>query len=462
MKIRTDQKLNLQKVLEPAIIGAFFCFLYFYFGVGEYPDSITYMEDNMDREPLYPLILKLFRTLFGNGVYLHVVVLLQNVFAFLVTWYLYAYVTKRFRLQIVFRIAVLTVLLLPHLVTGIFTSSKLILTNAVLSEGITLVLYQLFFTLILKMLLEQEKQSMWKAFIVALVTVFARGHMMPLLLVWMLTAIFFEIRKGEKPGILWRRVGGIVLLTMLAFAIRTVGISSYHLWIHGYYNGNTGGNMTLLTNVLYSADAEDVAQLGDGFSEEEKELLEKAYAGMQECGWTYADAKPTVIGRVLHHEDSHDKIKFEILYAIMEEAIEQRMVQQDPTYARIEMDELAGRYMRGLLPKCIGNWLSTYFYVACGGFIRTVAVLHPVLNGYAVFIYIVAIGLMWYLFKKRKAYDTSMMMALVLLMILANVCATSLTIMCLSRYMIYNMSLFYTAGVVMMQELWRSRKSSSM
>ena len=52
------------------------------------------------------------------------------------------------------------------------------------------------------------------------------------------------------------------------------------------------------------------------------------------------------------------------------------------------------------------------------------------------------------------------MMALVLVMIAANVCATGLTIMCLSRYMIYNTAIFYVAGIVLLQEAWKKRSES--
>lgn len=53
-------------------------------------------------------------------------------------------------------------------------------------------------------------------------------------------------------------------------------------------------------------------------------------------------------------------------------------------------------------------------------------------------------------------------MGTALLFIAANVCATSMTIMCLSRYMIYGFSLFYIALYLLVREvcegrlLWRS------
>lgn len=493
--IETEGKKNIRKFLAPAIIGAFFCFLYVRFGVGEYPDSVTYMENYMDREPLYPLLLKLFKTVLGAGFYLKAVAMMQNLFAALATWYLYSYITRHFEMQAAARMLSMAVLLLPHLLTGVMSSSGIILTNAILSEGITLSLYQLFFTLLLKFLYEKKNRKYAAAaLLTALLAVFARGQMMPMLLIWMVVCIGSELsgmrrnlRRHGKNGNPIReevcvspesrtrrgvmRIFGILLLTVLAFLIRAVGISGYNRLVYGYAQGNTGGNMTILTNVLYSAGPEDVRNLKGRFTQQERELLQAVYDEMQEKGYTYRDAGSGFENRILHHEDSHDKIKFEILYEQFDSFFEQEAGSEgilnglswqeweenksNGTLIRIRMDELAGRYMKAVLPACLGNWINTYFYVAAGGFIRTVAVLHPLLNPAAVFLYIVAIGLMCYLFKKGKVHDAPWMMALVLLMTAANVCATSMMIMCLSRYMIYNMSLFYLAGLVMLQELYR-------
>jgi len=72
-------------------------------------------------------------------------------------------------------------------------------------------------------------------------------------------------------------------------------------------------------------------------------------------------------------------------------------------------------------------------------------VVHPLINLIAFLFYGVSVFLvMWLIFYGRQ-YDTAWIMGTALLFIAANVCATSITIMCLSRYMIYGFSFFYTA-----------------
>ncbi|MDE6419424.1 MAG: hypothetical protein K2K87_02725 [Lachnospiraceae bacterium] len=455
-------KQNIGHILAWVIIGVFFCFLCFYYGVGEYPDSATYMVNNIDREPFYPLLLKGFRAVFGQEVYLKAVIVAQNVFAFLVTGYLYSYVTKYFALNGLFSAGALAVLLMPHLLTGVFASSGIILTNAILSEGVTLSLYQMFFLLLLRMFLGKERQGRYALFswFTALVAVFTRGQMLVLLPIWMVVCIAGVCRKrGGAMRDRVIRISLIVIMTAAVFMIRSAGIRAYNSVVFGHAQGNTGGNMTLLTNVLYSTDAEDVELAARELDEAERTLLVKMDTEILEQHMSFADAGNGVQNKILHHEDCHDKIKFNILYEYLQDFMEQKMPDADAEMIKSEMDALAARYMKAVLPKCIGNWLKTYCYVVLGGFIRTVAVIHPVLNWYALLIYIVAAALMCYLFRRAESRDGAWLMAVVLLMTAANVCATALTIMCLSRYMIYNMALFYLAGLVCVWETVKGRGS---
>ncbi len=455
---------RLEKGLAPCIIGAFFCFLFLYYGVGEYPDSVTYMTYHSDREPLYPLFLMACRALFGSERYLRAAVFLQNAAAFFATWYLYRFLVRQFALCLPLRAAALLILLVPHLLTGVFASSGIILTNAILSEGLTVPLYPLFVTLLLEAFYRQRSMRYWAgAYAMALLLSLARGQLMPLLLVWAVAAAAAagrravkERKSGGAHG--WRRCLLTVFLCALAavsgFALRRAAIAGYHAAMSGSAGAGTGGNVTLLTNVLYSADARAIEEAGRTLGEEDRALLDGIYEAMKSAGLTAGAAGEGFLEKILHHEDSHDKIKFDVLYeALRENAADS--AGGGSFSLRAEMDETAGRLMRAVLPHSIGAWLKTYFYVAAGGFIRTVSLLSPLFSVYALMIYVVAVALMWYLFKRGTDSGAAWMMAAVLLMTAANVCATSLTIMCLSRYMIYNMQIFYLALAACVQELLR-------
>lgn len=477
-------KQHISSFLAPCVIGAFFCFLFLSFGVGQYPDSVTYIGYNTSREPLYPLFLKVCRWLAGEEHFLWLAALLQNVLAFFVNWYLYRFFARQFRLNLLFRIAALLVILAPHLFTSAFTPSGIVLTNAILSEGLAISLYPLFATLLLEAFYREKKRCYLAAsYVTALLLSLARGQLMPMFLVWFVVsaAAFVRSAAKRKPkpdmqeaeeqksgrGMDAKRICGILLVLLIAtafgFVLRQTAMRCYHASMTGgVVQTNTGGNVTLLTNVLYSADEDAVAAAEEVLSDRDAAYLHDIYTQMKEQGLCASDAGSGFHARILHHEDSHDKIKFGILSVLLTSGVRQEWDElPEGSKGGFEMsvdeDKMAGRLMRAVLPHSVGSFIETYLYVAAGGFVRTVSPLSPVFSVYALLIYIVAIALMCYLFKRGKNRESAWMMAAALLMTAANVCATALTIMCLSRYMIYNMTLFYLAGLVCVWELVRGR-----
>lgn len=477
-------KQNISSYLVPCIIGAFFCFLFLFFGVGQYPDSATYIGYNTSREPLYPLFLRACRFIAGEAHFLWLAALLQNVLAFFANWYLYRFFVRQFRLNMLFRIMALLIILAPHLFTCVFAPSGIVLTNAILSEGLTISLYPLFATLLLEAFYREKKGCCLAAsYVTALLLSLARGQLMPLFLVWFVVSAAAFVRSTAKSKLKpdmqeaeeqkhgrrmdAKRICGILfallLATALGFVLRQTAMRCYHASMTGgVVQTNTGGNVTLLTNVLYSADEEAVAAAEEALSDRDAAYLHDIYAQMKERGLCALDADGGFHARILHHEDSHDKIKFGILSVVLTSGVWQEWDElpegsKDGFEMTVEEDKMAGRLMKAVLPHSVGSFFATYLYVAAGGFVRTVSPLSPVFSVYALLIYIVAIALMCYLFKRGKNRESAWMMAAALLMTAANVCATALTIMCLSRYMIYNMTLFYLAGLVCVWELVRGR-----
>jgi len=477
--------------MVPFITGAFFCFLLVFFGVGQYPDSETYLHYYSDREPLYPLFLKVCRMAAGDAHVLWAAVIFQNVLAFFCFWYLYRFITRQFQLNLLFRIAVLLIILMPHLMTSVFTSSGIVLTNAILSEGLTVSLYPLFATILFEAFYREKKGRFLAAsYIVALLLALARGQLMTMLLVWLLVSAAIIVREwillrksqeqsrsaqptekshrsAQSGRVCAISILALFLLTIAGFVIRQSVIHVYHsAMTDGRIRSNTGANVTLLTNVLYCADEQAVLKAADTLSETDAQLLRGLYAQMRSEKLCASDAGDGFHARIWHHEDSHDKIKFDILgeYLRMAAWAERETLPEsaeDGSEIRVIMDKTGGRLMKALLPHCIGSYLTTYLYVAAGGFVRTVSLLSPVFSIYALFIYAAAVVLMCVLFRKAQGRAAAWLMAIVLLMTAANVCATALTIMCLSRYMIYNMSLFYLAGLVCVWEAYRIRRGGT-
>ena len=113
--------------------------------------------------------------------------------------------------------------------------------------------------------------------------------------------------------------------------------------------------------------------------------------------------------------------------------------------------------IRKLLPVCFGQWFYDYVLLCRNGFVRSIAVVHPLINWAALLIYLAAGSLSLYLMCVKKRFEAAFVMGVALLFIAANVCATSITIMCLSRYMIYGFSCFYMAFYLLLREIGKGR-----
>lgn len=160
--------------------------------------------------------------------------------------------------------------------------------------------------------------------------------------------------------------------------------------------------------------------------------------------------------RAQHIEKYHDDIKFLYIEDVFYQYYDHH-VTTDYITQNLLADEVAMKMMKGIFPKCFGTWLKTYFCIAYFGLIRSVAVVHPLLNVAAMGIYVLALFSGVFLWKQKKDSPAIPMMLFAFLFIGANVYAVSITIMCLSRYMIYGFSLFYTSWFLILYELIKPR-----
>jgi hypothetical protein len=171
-------------------------------------------------------------------------------------------------------------------------------------------------------------------------------------------------------------------------------------------------------------------------------------------GNNYKFSPKGLISRAKHHENSHDNIKFDCFYVVAKEYVTETkgITVDDYQLMMVEADNVAGELISSLYPKVFAKWLYNYFAMVAMGLIRSVLVVNPILNWLSVAIYIIAVILTVLAFRKNKTSRAAIFMAVVLLMIVANVTATSLMIMCISRYVLYNLPLFYLALIMLVCE----------
>lgn len=424
----------------------FFAALWLLGTTGIYNDSNQYIAMHIHREPLYSFFLWIFRSLFGETKYLDIVRFLQNgLAAFSVIW-LAESLKKRFAFGQWMEALVCLILLAPHIITPVFSASGLVLSNGVISEALGLPLFYLFTAQCMKMVYTRQRGAALSSLLLSLFLSLVRGQMMFTILLWLVFAGAVVIVEKKK---LAKRLLICVVCTGLAFGTRTLLVKSYNLVFNGYFINNTFGSVGLLANILYAADEEDAERIVD---QDARVMFELSYRLAKEQGATYQDAPEGFFNRAAHLEKWHDAIKFEMIEEPWRQ-LHDREGFIDYIPENVESDRIATTIVKSLLPAVLGRWLYDYLALACYGLIRSIAVVHPLLNWYALTAYLAYIVLAALAWRKNHNSNAVWLAAFSLLAVLANVFATSMIIMCLSRYVIYGLPLFYVSGLMLLYEL---------
>lgn len=434
----------------------FVCLLLFFeamlirYGVGIYNDSEQYIAMHIHREPLYPLFLALFIKPFGRSVGLWIAMAVQGILAAFSIWVLVRYLTECFSLSLFGTVILTGIELAPHIITRFVSAMHIFMESSVMSEALCLPLFNLFLFYCLRMLFGDCKKDTIFALLYAFLLAMTRGQMMLAVLLWFvlnLGKLVFEkdLKKVWRPA----------LATILVFLAIGFGTKVYNYCVTGYFIGNTYSKLNILANVMYACDRQD----GEVFEENtlEKNFFDLFYNQMETMQANYRFAGDTVQEKTEHLEDMHDKIKFEVLEANLS-AYYFSLGKVDYYMQGSMSNEMAGKMLTKLLPVCFGQWFYDYLLLARYGLIRSIAMVHPLINPIAAFIFIFALVCMLLSLRKGIAGKAVAFMSVVFLFVLANAFATSLTIMCLSRYMIYGFAPFYMALFILLSEIWRNRK----
>lgn len=419
------------------VLFAFFLGMFAACGVGVYNDSEQYITMHIHREPLYPLFLALFRVMAGPETGLVLAVIVQNVLTVCGIFFLIEYLRKKFSLNLAGELVLLILELMPHLVTRYVSALGIFLENSIMSEALCIPLFQFFLLFTIRMIFEGKKADIVWSLVIAYLLSMTRGQMMTTILIW-LVAVFLRFLETKQLKKLFLPV----LAVICVFGLRSLTVHTYNYFVTGYFMGNTYGQVNTLTNVIYACDEEDREVFEEGSLE--RQFFDTFYEEADALMANYRYAKDAPEGEAAYLEDHHDILKFQVLESNLSRYY--FGLGKVDYYQQSRMsDEMAGTMLRKLLPACFGQWLYDYLLLCRNGFIRSIAVVHKWINWAALAIYIAAAGFTVLLFLRDRKSGAVRVMGLAFLFIAANVCATSLTIMCLSRYMIYGFSLFYMA-----------------
>lgn len=162
-------------------------------------DTFQYENQMVMREPGYPLLIQFLRFLSPEGHY-RILTALQNLLAVAANTAVIAFLRRRFHLNMPVSLLFAVILLAPHVMTPVFASTHLVLTNSLMTEGILFSMYPLAVMSLLDMMWSgkpvgrESFRTIGLFFLLSLV----RGQMMVLFVVWFLTAYVLTVRNAVK------------------------------------------------------------------------------------------------------------------------------------------------------------------------------------------------------------------------------------------------------------------------
>lgn len=369
--------LKRKRIVSWCILGgllAFFLGMLAVYGVGVYNDSEQYIAMHIHREPLYPLFLAFFRVVCGER-YLFAAAAAQNILTAVSIWVLSAYIASHFGLRLWEKLVVVLLQIIPHLMTRYVSALHIFLENSVMSEALCIPLFHFFLYFLLRMLFEKQRRDCALGLVFAFLLSLTRGQMMTTILMWMALLMLRTVLRREKGmRVLVGRLLLPVVAALLAFCLRGLTVHVYNYAVTGYFMGNTYGKVNTLTNVIYACDREDGQVFEEGSLE--RQFFERFYDEADAMGANYKYGGDTFTERANHLEEYHDALKFQVLEADLS-AYYFGLGEIDYYQQSSMSDEMAGAMLKKLLPACFGQWFYDYILLCAYGFIRSVAVVHP-------------------------------------------------------------------------------------
>ncbi len=445
------KKLNL---ICYAGILAFFVFLAARFPVGLYGDSGQFIEMHMHREPVYPLFLCLFRTIFGEEIYLLIVSWTQNIINAMAAIAFIRFFNKQILSSPVVMVLGSLVMLVPHIMTPLFSQSGIVLSCGIMNESIALPLFYVFLIFTISYAINGKLINLVLSALVALILSMTRGSMMICLIAWMIVVIVRFIVLKKK----WYFVAIPLVTLALLMKLRSGLSAGYNYLVNGVAASDMCGNMNLVTNILYASDREAGELIENPVT---RDLFYEIYDKADADGLIYHSAESGYYEAIKHLENSHDNLKFNYIL----------QTEQDYYYANVGDDYLERNLFQeetckdivgSIWGACIGRWIYRYIGLAINGVTRSVAVVTPYTVIPAVLMVFFALALSIYSVIKRKHVKEAIAMLIILMMLAANACATAILIMCLSRYMIYCFAPFYIGLMTLLMSYykeWKEKKN---
>lgn len=447
----TKKKLTQYGVFTASIL--FYLFWFAVDGVRMESDTNGYVNFSLAREPLYPTWLALFRGIFGTADYFAWVGIFQCLFWGIVTGILCVTLYEKLNLKEGSCWILLGICFAVNLMTRFFAGRRALYALDIASEGICIPLFLLFFLQLYLYWSELKKRNLAEIILYSVLLISTRKQMyivMPIAGAVYLCLWIWRKIKIKNLLFLW----GTIVCTFIGSVFVDVG---YNWIVRGDAVRHSTDSSAALITVMYVAQKEDAVNIQD---EAVRKLFEEIVDKKDAKGWGYAEAGRGWKTISNHYAQYFDLIAFELVNPAFYDFLAQQgitdYVEAEQAFGKLN-DYMLSSIFKANFEKVIGVFAANSISGFCNTVLKDSALLVPAIA----VLYLLYIAVMIILFKKEgKDSREAILGFVVLVCIVMNVLAVSALIFSQSRYMIYNMPLFYCALYIMLRRISFCRKNN--
>lgn len=401
-------------------------------------DSPGYLSVGFTRFPVYPMLFQLFLRLFGAEHYQLYMTYFQGLLATGAVMFLLHFLSTKFELRRAESLFLYFTLLLPYGIDTLWNEPRYVYTHYITTEGITYSLYYIFLVFLLHFLLDHKSSGLHSCLILIPIMCCTRTQLMicfPVVFVSILYVYWSQIRKI---------IIGLTFLLLSFFSITIIN-NGYHWYFQGNFEPSSVNEFTLFSNMLFVADKQDAELIKD---ETAAFLFMQMFEESYSMQYHYDFAESSFTGLADKLIDSHDRIKYEIVYPVMREYTASVGIDDAWQADRIHRDLLSSMTSE-LRKDNFDKWLRTCIALIPEALMLSFNPVTPpqildLLYIYALFmVLLIPSYIIISLFRRKKFTPQLLSLSAVFILLMTNAVGLSFSIYGLSRYTNYNLGLIY-------------------
>jgi hypothetical protein len=237
------------------------------------PDTQQYIDKSVIRPPVYPLLMDVFKFIFGSHEFV-ALVCFQLIFVLISAIYLSNVLRKKFELHPITFISVNLFLSLPLLSISVAAGIHGEIGNKLLTEAISYGFFLFAVSFLVKTLFLNEKRKFLIFLFLISILMLIRTPMIFMYVIAILLVLYLYLRDKNV-----RLLVGLIVAVIVAFFIADIGERLYHKSVNNNFFKINRDASHMLVGAVYISDERALGFFAD---KQDREVLKRTYAYLED------------------------------------------------------------------------------------------------------------------------------------------------------------------------------------